>query len=173
MRYKRSCRLTPAVAMLIAACSSESSGPTRPVPRPDAQWRSAMDRVEPKRNLEVILRGQGFGLVTFRQPKDDQKIIYLDTWVRGLAANTDYRLQRAVDMNVNGDCSSTAWLTLGEGLTPQVIATDDEGTGRAALWRDVSAIATGSAFDIHFRVIDAATSSVVLESDCYQYFVAE
>ena len=45
----------------------------------------------PPFNLEVILRdvtgSSGFGPVTFRQPTDTGKIVYLDTWVRDLAPN--------------------------------------------------------------------------------------
>ena len=81
----------------------------------------------PNFNLEVILRGDGFGLVKFRQPNDAQAIIYLDPWVRGLVPNTEYLLQRAVDGAVNDDCTSTAWLTLGRGLAPQSIVTDAGG----------------------------------------------
>jgi hypothetical protein len=129
----------------------------------------------PTFNLEVILRGEGnaFGLVKFRQDVDPSKIITLDTWVRDLQPNHSYILQRAVDpVNVvDGNCTSTAWLTLGKGLTPQSITTDDTGTGRESLWRDVSAVPSGSTFDIHFRVVDATNMNVVLTSDCYQYTV--
>ena len=129
----------------------------------------------PPFNLEVILRGEdkAFGLVKFRQDPDPSKIIALDTWVRDLQPNHSYLLQRAVDpINVvDGDCTSTSWLTLGKGLTPQSITTDANGDGRASLWRDVTAIPTGSKFDIHFRVVDAANMAVVLTSSCYQYTV--
>jgi len=129
----------------------------------------------PTFNLEVILRGEGgrFGHVKFRQDVDPSKIINLDTWVRDLEPNHQYLLQRAVDpINVvDGNCTSTSWLTLGKGLTPQSILTDDSGTGREELWRDVSTVASGSQFDIHFRVVDAVTMAVVLTSDCYQYEV--
>ena len=127
----------------------------------------------PPFNLEVILRGEGggFGHVTFRQDVDSAKIITLDTWVRDLAPNHQYQLQRAVDTNIDGNCTGTSWLTLGKGLTPQTITTDDAGTGREELWRDVSAVASGSTFDIHFRVVDAVTHAVVLTSDCYKYIV--
>jgi hypothetical protein len=117
--------------------------------------------------------GPGFGHVKFRQPKDDQRIVFLDTWVRDLAPNTSYKLQRAVDSNVNDDCTSTGWLTLGRGATPQAIITDDKGTGRAELFRDLSAVPIGTEFDIHFRVINKATSAVVLQSDCYQFVVTQ
>jgi hypothetical protein len=123
-------------------------------------------------NLEVILRGQGFGLVKFRQPKDAEAIIFLDTWVRDLAPNTEYLLQRAVDATVDNHCTGAAWLTLGRGLQAQSIVTDGQGVGRAELFRDVSVVAPGSEFDIQFRVIDAVTQAVVLQSDCYQYRVS-
>jgi len=129
----------------------------------------------PTFNLEVILRGEDgrFGHIKFRQDVDPSKIIMLDTWVRDLEPNHQYLLQRAVDAAnvVDGDCTSTSWLTLGKGLTPQSILTDDNGTGNEELWRDVSTAASGTAFDIHFRVVDASTMAVVLTSDCYQYVV--
>jgi hypothetical protein len=107
----------------------------------------------------------------FRQDNDAAKIITLDTWVRDLKPNHEYLLQRAMDTNFDGNCTGTAWLTLGMGLTPQSIITDDKGTGQEELWRDVSALATGATFDIHFQIIDAVTSAVVLTSDCYQYTI--
>ena len=161
----RSIKLVLALAALsllaAAAARADSSGPATP-----------------NFNLEVILRpvagapDGGFGLVKFRQPKDDATIIYLDTWVRDLAPNHAYYLQRAVDTNVNDECTGTNWLTLGQGPVPEAIATDDRGTGRAALFRDVSAIPLGMEFDIHFRVVDATTSAVLLESGCYQFRVS-
>lgn|SRR5262249_16150335 len=136
-------------------------------------------RADPERNLEAVLRpvsggpDNGFGLVKFRQPKDDTKIVHLDTWVRDLAPDHSYYLQRAVDTNTNDDCTGTNWLTLGLGPVPEAITTDGSGTGRASLFRDLSAVATGMSFDIHFRVIDAASSTVVLESACYQFAVSQ
>jgi hypothetical protein len=130
-------------------------------------------------NLEVILRpvagapDSGFGLVKFRQPKDADRIVNLDVWVRDLAPNHSYSLQRATDTNVNDECTGTNWLTLGQGLVPQSIATDETGTGRADLFRNLAAIPLGTQFDIQFRVIDTATSAVVLESACYQYTVSQ
>ena len=127
----------------------------------------------PSFNLEVILRGEGFGLVKFRQPNDDDFIIYLDVWLRDLAPNTSYLLQRAVDPIVDDNCTSTAWLTLGKGLQPQSITTDDTGTGREELFRSVAAFPSGSEFDIHFRVIEEDTSLVVLTSRCYQFTISQ
>jgi hypothetical protein len=137
------------------------------------------DPATPNFNVQVVLRpvaggpDDGFGLVKFRQPKDTDKIVYLDVWVRDLAPNHSYFLQRATDTNLDGECTGTNWLTLGQGLVPQAIATDETGTGRAELFRDLGAIPLGSQFDIHFRVIDAATSAVVLQSACYQFTVSQ
>ena len=132
----------------------------------------------PPFNIEVILRdvtgGSGFGHVKFRQPNDAEKIVYLDTWVRDLAPNHAYKLQRAVDTTLDGDCrrAETDWLTLGKGLTPQAIVTDDRGTGREELFRDLGTAPTGKQFDINFRVIDAVSSAPVLQSACYRFTVS-
>jgi hypothetical protein len=123
-------------------------------------------------NLEVILRGEGFGRVKFRQPNDDAFIVYLDVWLRDLAPNTSYLLQRAVDTNVDDNCTGTAWLTLGKGLQPQSIMTDATGAGREELFRILPAL-PGSEFDIHFRVIEEETLAVVLTSKCYQFTISQ
>ena len=122
-------------------------------------------------NLDESRHSHGLGHIKFRQDKDTPKIITLDVWVRGLKPNHSYQLQRAVDTNLDGNCTSTTWLTLGKGLTPQSILTNDEGMGQEDLWRDVSSVASGATFDIHFQIIDEATTAVVLTSDCYQYTV--
>lgn len=125
-------------------------------------------------NLNVLLRGKGsIGYIKFRQDPDPAKIITLDIKVENLQPNHEYLLQRAVDpINVvDGNCTSTTWLTLGKGLDPQSILTSAHGKGSAELWRDVSAIPSGSTFDIHFQVIDAVSLAVLLTSDCYQYQV--
>ena len=166
--------MRPAVFLILAplallAC--DQAGPTAATSTPSFQ---ASAPATPPFNNEVVLRatgGSGFGLVKFRQPKDDVFVVTLDTWVRDLAPNTAYRLERAVDTALDGVCASTAWLTLGQGLTPFAITTDDSGTGRADLWRTVPPL-PGTEFDIHFRVIDAATGAVVLQSGCYQFVVS-
>jgi hypothetical protein len=132
------------------------------------------DRAQPPFNLEAILRGDGFGLVKFRQTKDStQNVIDLDVWVRDLLPGTNYSLQRAVDTTLDGICTGTNWLTLGQGLTPQPIVTDDSGSGRASLWRDLSSLAPGTAFDIHFRLIQNETTNVPLQSDCYRFVIRD
>jgi hypothetical protein len=124
-------------------------------------------------NLDVDLTGQENekGNIKFRQDPDPAKIITLDTKIQHLQSNHEYLLQRAVDQTIDGDCTGTAWLTLGLGLVPQSISTNGGGNGTEELWRDVSAVASGAVFDIHFRIVDAANMSVVLTSGCYQYTV--
>jgi hypothetical protein len=160
-------------AVFALSCQKEANQQKQPTQEEFATIIATADN--PTFNLEVILRGAGnrLGHVKFRQDVDPSKIINLDTWVRNLEPNHQYLLQRAVDAAnvVDGDCTSTSWLTLGKGLTPQSILTDDSGRGEEELWRDVSAVASGTAFDIHFRIVDATTMTVVLTSDCYQYVV--
>jgi hypothetical protein len=131
-------------------------------------------QADPQRNLEAILRPtasgpeKGFGLVKFRQPKDEETRIYLDVWVRDLAPDQGYYVQRAVDLSTpDGECASeSGWLTLG------TVTTDDTGAGRAALSRLVPPVFRE--FDIHFRLVDPATPEVaVLQSGCYQYTVSQ
>lgn len=160
----------------LAGCATSdapTATTTAAVRQPPLQISRSWGPETPPFNDEIILRGDGFGLVKFRQPNDGDRIVYLDTWVRDLAPNTAYLLQRAVDTNVDDDCTGTAWLTLGKGSIPQAIVTDSRGTGREALFRNLGAFQPGTTFDIHFRVIDATTSAVVLTSACYQFTVSQ
>jgi hypothetical protein len=109
--------------------------------------------------------------VKSRQPNDETQIVYLDTWVRGLAPDHSYVLQRAVDTNLDGACTSMAWLTLGKGLAAQTILTDGNGTGRETLFRNLP-LAPRTQFDIHFQVADAGTLAPVLASACYRFAVS-
>lgn len=170
MRCTSSLILATTASLVLGGCASDLIT----VPNESAQspGTSLSASLSPNRNLEIILRGAGFGLVKFRQPKDDEAIVYLDVWVRDLAPNTTYELQRATDPVIDDACDGTNWLTLGQGLTPQAISTDERGTGRAALFRSLAAVPPGSAFDIHFRVIQQTTQAVVLESSCYQFIVS-
>jgi hypothetical protein len=157
--------LSVLVALTAVTAAAAQAGPS---------WGPAT----PNFNLEAILSPvagapDGFGLVKFRQPRDADKIVYLSVWVRDLAPNHDYSLQRAVDTNVDDICTGTNWLTLGRGLDPKAITTDESGTGRADLYRDLAALPLGTEFDIHFRVIDKVTMAVVLESGCYQFVVSQ
>lgn len=164
-------------ALAATACQERPTSPPRGLLTTTvAQDRSTGDT--PNYNLEVLLRpsgsGDGFGHVKFRQAgNDDAQIIDLGVWVRDLAPNTEYLLQRAVDTNLNGSCASTTWLTLGKGpaIPPQSITTDDKGTGSEDLFR-VIPNAAGSTFDIYFRVVRKDAPTVpVLVSECYQFSV--
>lgn len=129
---------------------------------------------EPSFNLNIFFSGSKpsmCGFVEFRQQTDNAQFIHLDTWVHGLEPSTNYLLQRAVDTTLDGDCSSTDWLTLGKGMTPQSITTDGSGDAYVELYRSVAAIAVGTTFDIHFQIIKESDSSVILTSDCYEYTV--
>lgn len=174
-------KLIPQLLLVLLSISScQKSSMETATPSPDLEklgsnsvGTNARTPATPNFNLEVILRGEdkAFGHVKFRQANDLDKIVALDTWVRDLNPDHEYQLQRAVDTNLDGDCTSTGWLTLGKGLVPQSIFTNEKGTGREELFRSLSAFPSGATFDIHFRVIDAANSSVVLTSDCYQFTV--
>jgi len=165
--------------LTVAGCEPATPLPTAaPTSIPLASVASPWGPESPPFNLEAVLRspsgGTGFGLVRFRQPNGGGQVVYLDTWVRDLTPNASYRLQRAVDGVVDGTCTSASgWLTLGAGLTPLAIVTDDFGTGRAQLFRDLGAFPVGSRFDIHFRIIEDATGSVVLQSDCYEFVISQ
>ena len=163
----------PAVILVLALSCQKEAGYELQLQVGNA--KNSVKAEVPPFNLEVILRGEGqqFGHIKFRQDVDAAKIVTLETWVRDLEPNHAYLLQRAVDPAnvVDGNCTSTTWLTLGKGLTPQPILTDDKGTANEYLFRDITAIPSGSCFDIHFRVIDATTLAVVLNSDCYKYVV--
>jgi hypothetical protein len=171
-----------AFALLELACTGGSNSPAAPSratlagATPGVGFTQSAD-VQAPFNLEAQLRGEGFGLVKFRQPKDDQTTVYLDTWVRDLTPHTEYLLQRAVDPGApaappNLVCTSEAWLTLGAGPLPESILTDGAGTGRARLWRQLPQTLLGARFNIHFRVVEKTGGREVLRSDCYQFVVS-
>lgn len=163
--------LALSMAFFNYACQKEVSGQGYE----NATVEGNPEQAESNYNLEVVLKGENgqTGHIHFRQDRDAAKIITLDIRVHGLSGNHNYMLQRAVDPinQVDGTCTSTNWLTLGYGLTAHMITTNSMGDAGDVLWRDISAIASGSGFDIHFQVVDADSKAVVLQSDCYQYTV--
>lgn len=163
--------LAAVCTMVLAACTAPDT--TSPSATGSLRASASWGPETPNFNNEIVLRGAGFGLVKFRQPNDGSLVVYLDTWIRDLTPNTAYNLQRAVDTNIDDDCTSTAWLTLGKGTTPQSITTDARGAGQEDLFRDLTAVGVGGTFDIHFRVVNATTSAVVLTSECYQFTVSQ
>jgi hypothetical protein len=140
---------------------------------------SANENATPKFNFNAKLdpaaarSPDASGRVKFRQPQDDDQIVYLDVKVRRLAPNHSYYLERATDPVVDDNCTGTNWLRLGEGLVPDAIETDEKGEGREDLWRDLAALPEGTQNDIHFRVVDSVTSAVVLVSPCFQFEVRQ
>ena len=172
-------RVTITAAALAAAIAAACNEAPTSLTAPSVSITTSADRSTgdtPNYNLEVLLRpagsGDGFGHVKFRQAgNDDAEMIDLDVWVRDLAPDTEYLLQRATDANLNGSCTGTNWLTLGRGTVPQSITTDDKGTGTADLFRILTS-APGSTFDIFFRVVRKSNPTVaVLQSECYQFSV--
>jgi hypothetical protein len=131
-----------------------------------------------ERNFVALLHpvsggpAHAFGVVLFRQPHDAENFVFLDVWTLGLAPSHSYSLQRATDATVDGDCQGTNWLTLGRGVDPQVIETNEVGFGRANLFRDLGILPDGTRFDIQFRVIDSVTQGTVLVSSCHQFTVS-
>jgi len=80
-------RSTPALqigltVLLLAACAgNEATNPQAVSARkPTLQTSPPWGPETPHFNDEIILRGDGFGLVKFRQPNDADRIVYLDTW---------------------------------------------------------------------------------------------
>ncbi len=157
---------------IICGCKKEMKDISNALPETMAESQQAKTASTPPFDLNVKLEGidQAKGHIEFRQDPDPQQIVDLDIRVHGLEPNHNYLLQRAVD-NADGNCTSTSWLTLGKGTIPQAILTDDKGKGSEELFRNLSAVARGTTFDIHFRVVDATTMAVVLNSDCYQFTV--
>ena len=121
--------------------------------------------------IDVKMNSGAVGFLKFRQDPDTARIITLDTYISNLLPNHDYILQRAVNPIIDADCTSVAWLTLGLGLTPQTIHTDSHGNGHEKLFRDITSIARGTTFRIHFQIVDVASIVAVLASDCEQYTV--
>src|SRR6476660_7563515 len=144
--------LTAAVACKKGTINDQSSNQDNSTLKSN-NANDGVGELTPSFNLEVVLQGEGNnnGHIHFRQDPDPAKIITLDTKIHNLLPNHEYSLQRAVDpINfIDGNCTSTTWLTLGHGLTPQSILTNDKGNGEEELWRDVTAIPSGSMFDIH------------------------
>ena len=125
-------------------------------------------------NLNVFFTGSKTsicGYLEFRQATDNAQFIHFDVWVHNLEPNTNYKLQRAVDTMLDGNCTGTDWLTLGKGTNSYSITTDGKGEGFGELYRSITAIPVGSKFDIRFQIVKESDSSVALTSDCYLYTV--
>ena len=129
-------RFTVIKAVLIIGLFSTISSCIKDLP---SGGRGNPGSSQPAYDLNVVLRGMtkgtsSTGFIEFRQDPDTTRIITLETKVRNLEPNHAYILERAVNpiADTTG-CSSTAWLKLGLGLTPQSIHTDGDGDGQATL----------------------------------------
>jgi hypothetical protein len=168
-------------ALVTVACQDTPTAPRElSVPtgtaanRSESEGAEAKEAKKPHFNLDVVLRGEdASGRIKFRQPEPvgTTHLVNLDVKVSHLSPNTSYLLQRAVDVTLDGNCTSTAWLTLGKGLVPQSIVTNEKGRGREQLFRVFMLSSVGSTFDIHFRVIRQDNSAVALTSKCYQFTI--
>src|SRR5438270_1648258 len=101
----------------ISPVAASKVAPASPVLSRDANDdQETDDDQNPHYNLNVPLqqKGRASGFLRFRQPDDGVKIVYLNVSVRHLAPGAHYRLQRAIDTELNGVCTGTNWLTLGE-----------------------------------------------------------
>ena len=101
--------VTICVVVTGTGCGS-SNGPTAPTGNPQAGTQagaaSSATSAQPPFNLEAVLRGDGFGLVKFRQERNPAaNIVDLDVLVRDLLPERSYRLQRAVDTQLDGVCT--------------------------------------------------------------------
>ena len=166
MKSKFTIRISTAIVALTTALFMFLGCQKNDIPKEDQPY-----------DLDVILNAAGKnpfskGFIKFRQDPDTARIVDLNTWVFNLEPDHVYQLQRAVNPIADPTgCSSTAWLTLGLGLQPLSIHTDEHGNGNADFWRNLSAAPRGTSFHIHFQVIDAVSLAVVLTSDCYDFTV--
>jgi hypothetical protein len=116
------------------------------VPAAAARADAVADPAGSERNFAAVLHpvsgapAHAIGVVLFRQPHDTEKVVFLDVWTLGLTPNHSYSLQRATDSIVDDNCQGTNWLTLGRGLEPQAIETNERGFGRAHLFRDLASL---------------------------------
>src|SRR2546423_1652167 len=156
------------VALAAMACYDSSTGPVSPGISPGTPTHDALSQAaSPPYDIDVSLRApdnaplaDASGAIKFRQPADAAHVAVLHTQVRGLEPGAIYQLQRAADP-FDGNCTSTAWLTLGSLAEPLSITTNPAGNGQAKFTRDLTA-SLGKSFDIRFRVIDQTTKAVVL-----------
>ena len=159
-----------AAAIGLSACAVDGPSSLATTSPPSLDRRAAPDPTVPAFDLNVHLSGadDAEGLIKFRQPDDGVMTIFLHTRVEGLTPNHDFYLRRAA-LALGSGCVDGGWLTLGLGTVVTPIHTDEEGEGRADLFRSLPASIAGKSFDIHFQIVDAVSGAVVLQSKCLAY----
>lgn len=172
MRTHRFCTIAAlTLAAAISGCSTSDA--TTQAPADEETALSISNRnppATPPFDINVLLRAgeRVEGLILFRQPDDGVPTIFLETYLAHLKPNHDYYLERAAQTLGLG-CIDSGWLRLGLGTVVTPIHTNWRGFGAATLNRTLPATLLGLSFDIHFRVLDAETGVVVLESTCRQF----
>lgn len=152
----------------IAACSSDSTAPTKSAPLPALHVRgSATHAIELRARV-----GTGTGAVNVTPTAEDHGTFHVqgEVHIRGVAPNTTYLVQRAPDLNVADEACTGPWISFPiPNAGPLVTLTTSPGGAGAAHFELAvgGAFISGRQFNVRFRVIDAlANPTSVLESDC-------
>ena len=114
----------------------------------------------------TAISGTGSGFVEVSPTSKDEGALTFDVQgtvnIRGAAPNTEFTVLRSVDLNPNGICTGTTWLTL---PGRQVLTTSAGGAG--ALHFEIqrgAPFVDGVRFDVIWRVV--GTDGTILESEC-------
>jgi hypothetical protein len=108
----------------------------------------------------TAISGQGTGHVLVSPTAEDkpQFAVEIETNVRDMLPNSTFTVQRRVDLNPDGVCTGTTWLTNGP------ITTSEGGAGAQHFFVERGApFVSGVSFDVQFRVTGNGTE---LRSDC-------
>jgi hypothetical protein len=103
----------------------------------------------PESTLTAI-SGQGTGHVLVAPTAEDRPnfAVQVEVNVRDLLPNSTYTVQRAPDLNPDGVCTGTTWLSNGP------VTTSQDGTGAAHFFVERGApFVSGVRFDVVFRLI--------------------
>jgi hypothetical protein len=121
----------------------------------------AFAQAEPGLQSELTaISGQGTGHVLVAPTAEDQPnfAVQVEVNVRDMLPNSSFTAQRAPDLNPDGVCTGTTWLTSG------TITTSEGGSGAAHFFGERGApFVSGVRFDVVFRVIGNGTE---LRSEC-------
>lgn len=112
------------------------------------------------------ISGSGSGFVTVAPTSKDEGAFSFDVQgtvnIHGTSPNTAFTVLRRVDVNPNGTCTGTAWLTL---PGDPVLTTSAGGAGAVHFEIQRGApFVDGVMFDVVWRAV--GTDGTILESDC-------
>lgn len=155
-------------AASVAACSGETTVPTRSVPPLALQVRGTSTHA-----IELVASvGTGTGKVNVTPTAEDDGTFHVQGVVNihGAAPNTTYRVQRAPDLNVVDVACTGPWISFPiPNAGPLVTLTTSPGGAGAAHFELAvgGAFTSGRPFNVRFRVIDDLVNPTsVLVSDC-------